>query len=153
MDLNEYRRTLALSVEKEVEAYEFYKEAANKSSDAMLKKLFNEFSEEERKHMQMLQSFLADESQEFKIDAVADFKVSETVERPKLTTEMKFVDAIALAMKNEEDAMNMYQAFAENASSEAQKIMFKNLANMETGHKARLEEIYTNAAYAEAWDL
>jgi rubrerythrin len=152
MDLNEYRKTLALSVDKEVEAYEFYKQASEKANDPMLKKLFKEFSEEERKHMQMIQSFLADESLPFSIDATADFKISETVERPKMSVEMKFVDAIALAMKNEEDAMNTYKSFAASASDPDQKKMFENLANMETGHKTRLEEIFSNAAYAEAWD-
>ncbi len=152
MDLNEYRKTLALSVDKEVEAYEFYKQAGEKATDPMLKKLFKEFSEEERKHMQLIQAFLADESLPFSVEATTDFKISETVERPKMSVEMKFVDAIALAMKNEEDAMNTYKAIADAASDPDQKKMFENLANMETGHKARLEEIFSNAAFAEAWD-
>ena len=152
MDLNEYRKTIALSIDKEVEAYEFYKLAQGKTSDTMLQKLFQELAEEERKHMQMLQSFLADESQAFSFNETTDLKISETVERPKMSVDMKFIDAIALAMKNEEDAMNTYKAFAADASDPNQKKMFENLAKMETGHKAKLEEIYSNAAFAEAWD-
>jgi rubrerythrin len=30
-------------------------------------------------------------------------------------------------------------------------MVFEQLANMEKGHKARLEDIYTNMAYPEVW--
>jgi rubrerythrin len=64
---------------------------------------------------------------------------------------MKFVDAIVLAMKKEEEAMIMYRRFADASSNPEQKEMFLQLARMEQGHKARLETIYTDTAFVEAW--
>jgi len=64
---------------------------------------------------------------------------------------MKPYDAIGLAMKEEEEAMQMYQALADSSTSEDQKKMFLALANMERGHKVKLEELYTSMAYPEVW--
>jgi rubrerythrin len=48
---------------------------------------------------------------------------------------MKPVDVIALAMKNEEEAMEMYTKMAECSTDAEQKRMFEAPANMEKGHK------------------
>ena len=56
-----------------------------------------------------------------------------------------------MAMKNEQEAMDMYNAMAASSQSAEQKQMFDALADMEKGHKANLEGIYNNAAYAEVW--
>jgi rubrerythrin len=54
-------------------------------------------------------------------------------------------------MKKEEEAMDMYQSLANNSSDEAQKKLFMNLSVMEKGHKTKLEDLYTNMAFPEAW--
>ena len=64
---------------------------------------------------------------------------------------MKPVDAIALAVKSEEEAMDMYKKMAEWSTDAEQKKMFQSLSNMEQGHKVRLEETFTNMAFPEVW--
>jgi len=108
-------------------------------------------TEEERKHRALLEGFLTNESLHMKFKAGQDYKVSETVEMPKLSMEMKPVDAIALAMKKEEEAMNMYLNFAQASDDTEQKEVFENLARMEQSHKANLENLYTDMAFPEAW--
>jgi len=98
-----------------------------------------------------LEGFLADESRIMKFQAGQNYKVSETVERPKLSMDMKPVDAIALAMKKEEDAMNLYLGCSQASDDAEQKNIFDNLAAMEQSHKAKLEDLYTNMAFPEAW--
>lgn len=151
MNLKQYEDILSTAVNNEVEAYEFYKAAAEKISDSSLKSVFSDLAKEELKHKVLLEGYLKNEGKKLKFDETKDYKVSETVEEKPLSTDMKFVDAIALAMKKEEEAMNMYNQFAESSEDEAQREAFLELAKMELGHKARLEEIYTNAAYVEVW--
>ncbi|PIE69764.1 MAG: hypothetical protein CSA21_00710 [Deltaproteobacteria bacterium] len=64
---------------------------------------------------------------------------------------MPLADIFALAMKNEEQAVLMYQKMAADASSPQMRELFENLANMEQGHKHLLEEAYTDVAYGEVW--
>ena len=77
--------------------------------------------------------------------------MAKTVEKPKLSIDMKPYDVIGLAMKEEEEAMQMYQALAKSSTSPDQKEMFPALANMERSHKVKLEELYTTMAYPEVW--
>ena len=64
---------------------------------------------------------------------------------------MKPADAIALAVKNEQEAMEMYKEMA-NCSTDADQInMFRQLSNMEQGHKVKLEDTFTNIAFPEVW--
>ncbi|AHM55718.1 rubrerythrin [Peptoclostridium acidaminophilum DSM 3953] len=151
MDLNQYKDILSMAVNKEIEAYEFYKAASEKVGDESLKSVFADLAKEELRHKVLLEGYLKNEGKKLKFDETKDYKVSETVEEKPLSTDMKFVDAIALAMKKEEEAMNMYNQFADISIDEVQKDTFLELSKMELGHKARLEEIYTNAAYVEVW--
>jgi rubrerythrin len=150
MQIEEYRKIISSAIEKEVEAYEFYAGVAAKVTSRVLKDIFSELAEEEKKHKSTLEGYLADLKPPT-FDATRDYRVSETVQRPTLKLDMKPVDAVALAMKKEEDAMNMYTALAENSSGQEQKEMFQSLAAMEKGHKAKLEDMYTNMAFPEVW--
>jgi len=64
---------------------------------------------------------------------------------------MKPADAIALAMKKEEEAMNLYLSLAESCKDEAQKQIFKDLAAMERGHKFKMEKAFVDIGYPEVW--
>lgn len=150
MTADQYISILKMAVENEAEAYEFYKAAAGHARDAALKTVFSDLAREELKHKALLEGYVNSGSQ-MHFDEAKDYKVSQTVESPKLSTAMTFADAIALAMKKEEEAMAMYQAFAEASTDEKQKETFMELSRMESGHKSGLEEIYVNSAYAEVW--
>lgn len=150
-DLKNYINILSMAIENEVEAYEFYLGVSQKVEDANIKSIFKELAEQELGHRDLLSSYLNNDARPLNFTQVPDYKVSETVDRPKLSLQMKPVDAIALAMKNEEDAMQMYKDMADNSSDEEQKKLFMNLSNMEKGHKVQLEDIYTNMAFPEAW--
>jgi rubrerythrin len=140
------------AIDREVEAYEFYLALSQKNLDASVKQIFSELAAEEKKHQTLLQSFLDNPEKAFKFKRTADFKVAETVEEgPPLSTDMKPVEAITLAMKREEEAMNRYKNLAENSETAEQANICQELAYMEQGHKTRLEELYTNMAFPEIW--
>jgi rubrerythrin len=86
-----------------------------------------------------------------RFDAAKDYKVGDSIASPKLTADMKPVEGLVIAIKKELEAMQMYTQFASLSTDEEQKMVFMELANMERGHKARLEDIYTNMAFAEVW--
>ncbi len=151
MTREEYKAILEIAIGNEVEAYEFYKGVSQKVSSANIKKMFSDLAEEEQGHKKLLEGFLSGDVNSMNFNEATDYKVAETVDKPKLSLDMKPADALALAMKNEEEAMNMYAAFAKASASAEQKQMFEKLAVMEKGHKVKLEEYYVNAAYPEVW--
>lgn len=151
MDREELKKIIAFAVENEVGAYQFYKDAAERLEDPALKETFEDLAQEELEHKRFLKEFLESGTTNIKIDPTCDYKVSETVEKPPLVADMTFTDAMGLAMKNEEEAMEMYQQLADACVDQKEKDIFLGLMEMEKMHKARLEEIYTNAAFVEVW--
>lgn len=151
MTLEEYNKIVSYAIGNEDEAYLFYKNVSEKTSDKNLAYIFENLAKEEAQHKTLLKGFLSGAVKSLKFNTAADYKVAETVEKPKLSMDMKPADAIALAMKNEEEAMNLYTDFANLSTDEEQKSAFLNLAKMEQGHKAKLEEMYINTAFTEVW--
>lgn len=152
MSQSDIEAILKMAMDWEIEAYEFYHALSQKNLDSSVKQIFAELAEEEQKHQKILQSFLKNPEKPLRFKRTADFKVAETVEElPPLTADMKPVDAITLAMKREEEAMNRYKNLAENSETAEQAKIFQELAYMEQGHKTRLEELYTNMAFPEIW--
>ena len=149
--MKNYKEILQSAIQNEVEAFEFYRNAAIKMKDPAMKKAFQELADEEAGHKALLEGYLTNDMKEMKFKDENDYKVSETLETQVLSTDMAFKDAIALAMKKEQEAMEMYQQFACASEEGKQKETFLELAKMELGHKARLEDIYTNVAFVEVW--
>lgn len=150
MKVEEYKKVISMAVENEIEAYEFYTAVGEKVKDANLKSIFKDLAEEEKKHRNFLQGMLS-QTKPLSFDEAKDYKISETVDKPKLSVSMKPADAITLAMKNEEEAMNMYAELAKCSPDKEQKEMFESLSRMEQGHKVKLEGMYTNMAFPEVW--
>ncbi len=150
MTIEEYKKVLAMAIASEIAAHEFYKSICEKTKDISLRQIFSELAEEEQKHKIFLEGFLTG-AKPLHFAEVTDYKVAQTVERPKPSIDMKPADAIGLAMKEEEEAMEMYQGLANASTSPDQKEMFLTLARMEKAHKVKLEELYTTMAYPEVW--
>ena len=151
MKIDEFKKIILSAIDKEVESYTFYTASSERVKDAALKSVFKELAEQETMHRKTLQEYLSGAKKDLKFDEVKDYHLSDTLESPALTTEMKPLDGLKLAIKKEEEAKQMYEKFAAASIDEDQKKVFTELAKMETGHKARLEDIYTNTAFAEAW--
>ena len=81
-----YKEILTMAIKNEVESYEFYKDAAVKVSDSMLKDTFEELAKEETSHKRLLEGYLANEGQKMSFVESADYKVSESVELQALST-------------------------------------------------------------------
>jgi rubrerythrin len=54
-------------------------------------------------------------------------------------------------MKKEQQAVEFYRGLAAGSTDAEVRGVFENLANMELGHKTRLEDIYLEVGYPEAF--
>ena len=151
MTPEQYRAILSKAIEREVESYTYYRTTSEKVKDAYLKKIFADLAGDETKHREFLQGLLAKEPKQLKISATKDYKIADSVKAPALSADLKPIDGIVLAIKKELEAMQMYTQLAEAQTDPEQRNLFTDLAAMERGHKARLEDIYTNMAFPESW--
>jgi rubrerythrin len=151
MKAEDAKKIISLAIDREVEAYSFYRSVADKVKDPSFKKLFNELAGDEKKHREFLEAFLAKDVSKLHFNPRADYKVGDALPSPKLSVDLKPLDGLTIAIKKELEAMQMYTQLANNSSDIEQQLLFSQLANMERGHKARLEDLYVEMAFPEAW--
>lgn len=155
MSLTEAMRyALEVSVLKEQEAHDFYQAAARQVKDQSLRDLFEQLAEDEIGHRLFLEKLLEEGRPPQTIKAQPhDYKLAEEVieDKPDLAIDMPFKEAVALAIKREEEAMQTYAEMAQEAGPGEMGDLFTNLKNMEQAHKTALESVYMNIAYAEVW--
>jgi rubrerythrin len=151
MDEKAFVDAVEMAIENEIEAYEFYQGVATQVSDEDMKELFLHFAEEESKHKSLLENVLIKGSFDLIPKETRDYKVSEAIDLPKLSTDMKPEDAIVLAMKKEEVAMKHYSDLAEVSADKDLKKLFEDLAGMEREHKFKLENVFVERGYPEVW--
>ncbi len=152
MDAQLYKETIQDAIASEIEAKEFYLDISKRIRDDYLKKLFLGFSNEEATHEKILTALL--EKGKIKtttFNGARDFKVSETVALPEVSEDMDLKNAIGLAMKNEEIAMQKYESLAANCDDPELQGVFNNLAAMERDHKFKMEQSFVKVAYPEVW--
>lgn len=162
MNKQEFDDIMDMAIAEEIETYQFYRDVAEKLADQGMKVLFQDFAEEENQHIMALQDikskdiedFSFCEGSEFTISQTCggkDYQLAETIETPRLSADMRPEDAIALAIKKEEEAMILYAGLADASNDPAEKHIFTELSKMEEAHKVKMEDIYTNAAFGEIW--
>jgi len=152
MDAELYKEAIKDAIASEIEAKEFYLEISKRIRDDYLKELFMGFSKEEATHEKILNALLEKGSiKTTTFNGTRDFKVSETIPLPEVSDEMSIKDAISLAMKNEEIAMQKYEVLAANCDDPDLQAVFQSLAAMEKDHKYKMEESFVKVAYPEVW--
>jgi rubrerythrin len=140
------------AITREVEAYEFYLTVSQKVANPDVKKVFAQLAQEELGHKELLTRLKNDPVLLTKIHIPShDYKIAEATELPKFDIGMKPADAIALAMKKEEEAVRFYRNMAAVCEDAEVKSQFEYLAGMELGHKNRLENIYIGIGYPEVF--
>jgi rubrerythrin len=151
MKSDDAKKIISTAIDREVEAFTFYNTISAKVQDAALKKLFGELAGEEKQHREFLQGMLSKDVAMMHFDAKKDYKVVNAMPTPPLSADMKPLDGLVIAIKKELEAMQMYTQLAGLSTQAEQKFLFTQLANMESGHKSRLEDLYTNMAFPEVW--
>ena len=152
MDRLQLEKLFAVAIGRETEAFEFYDAAAKKVADRSVSETFMQLAGEELGHRELLEKFRYDPTLVMKMSAPpADFKIAEATPLPVLSTGMKPADAIALAMKKELKAVEFYLSLAQSSIDTGLRDIFRNLANMELGHKHRLETMFVSIGYPESF--
>jgi rubrerythrin len=151
MEHQEIEQALSTAIEREIEAYEFYRHVYERVNAESVKEVFQQLAQEEMGHREVLEKLKHDPTMVMKIQTPPDYKVAEATELPELRIDMKPADAIALAMKKEQQAVQFYRALGESATDTQLKNIFENLVNMELGHKHRLENVFVEIGYPEVF--
>jgi rubrerythrin len=139
---NSINDILDFAMEQEQEAINFYRQLAAHSKNDEMKAVFEEFAKEEVSHKARLQKIKNEQLFNIESEDVADLKIADYVVNVKPTPDMKYEDALKLAMNKEKAAFKLYTNLAQKVTSHDLKIVFQSLAIEESKHKLRFELEY-----------
>ncbi len=153
MNINEFKEIIEFAIGNENEASEFYEDVSNKVKNTQLKDMFMRFANDEKNHSKLLQNYLSKSPESFHFKKSVDYKFSESVDKPKLSLQMHPADAFALAMKNEEEAVQLYTELAGFSEDPMIQKTFHELAEMERGHKLKMEKAFKDITFSPDWGM
>jgi rubrerythrin len=142
-DPQTYEELLEFALEREIQAIEYYTDAADKMGDSKSKTLFELLAIEEQRHQALLEFELLKTgkviSNTENILTLSDLEL--IVEIPD-TLRQTYLDILKEAMRREDKAFKVYVDLMAKAPSPETRIAAANLAQEEVRHKLLLEIRY-----------
>ncbi len=133
---------LDFAMKSEQEAVDFYNQLATQMQNQEMKETFLQFAKEEVAHKARLRKIKEERLFDLSDERVQDLQISDYVVNVKPTPDMKYDEALVLAMKKEKAAFKLYTNLAKRTENEEIKSVFNSLAIEESKHKLRFELEY-----------
>ena len=140
---------LDYAIDKEEDARQFYLDLAAKMDREYMKKIFEQFSREEKGHKAKLQAVKEGKLMLKSEKKVMDLQIGDHLEAVDLDASIDYQQALILAMKAEKNAYKLYNDLAGSTDDENLKSMFFTLAQEEAKHKLRFEIEYDDYVLRE----
>lgn len=140
---------IKFAVQREETAYQLYKTAAETSTSIAARKMFEEMAAEEKGHKEVFSKIDLAEAAGFSARTSTDMKLSEYLVDIPLRPNMTYQEILTYAIKTEESAYQLYTAAAEMTDDPKLKKTLKVFADVEKGHKLRVENLYDEHVLTE----
>lgn len=140
---------LNYAIEKEFEAAKFYNDLQEMVKHNSSKVFLKELEEMELKHAEILKEYLDNKAEISVIAEQENLKISDSFDNVEITDSLSFQQIIIVAMKREENAMNLYKSLADQIEDSNAKNIFLRLSQEEAKHKYSLEKMYDDEILVE----
>jgi len=140
-----------IAIQREIEAYEFYRGLLDKVDDKTAKDALDLLAKEEQKHRAFLEDYQAGKlgKEALRLTEVVDYKIAEHLEKPDIQKNMESKDVYLVAAHREQNSYQFYTSLAAIHPDGAVKDMLLRMANEEKRHKEKVEYLYTNTAFPQ----
>jgi len=137
------------AVSREELAYQLYTDAAAKSNTISARKMFEEMAAEEAGHKDVFSKIDVAVLHEESARKTPHLNLSEYLVDIELRPDMSYPEILRFAMKAEESAWKLYEAAAEMTDDPKIKRTLQVFAEVEKGHKKRIEALYDEHVLTE----
>jgi len=139
---------LDFAIKNEEDAFAFYTDLATKVATPGMSKVFESFAMEEKGHKAKLLEVKKGKHLKPAEKKIMDLKIGDYLVDVEVTNDMKYQDALIVAMKKEKAAFKLYTDLAAQVEGDF-KNTFSALAQEEAKHKLRFEIEYDDNILAE----
>lgn len=141
---------LARAIANEESAAAFYRRAAERVSDAVTREALEGLMRDELEHRRLIEEFRSG-ARPLPDGRVSVTALVESLGAPDFTPDLSPAEAFLLAARKEKLAVEFYENWAKLYAGGPERELLLRLADIERRHKERVESLYANAAYPEAW--
>jgi len=141
-EFNTSNDILQFAIGREQESVDLYSGLSETARNPEMKKVFEQFANEERGHKKRLQNIQSSGQFKFTPKEVQDIKVGDYLVDVEPHPGMSYQEALIVAMKKEKAAFKLYSALAAKVSDQLLRSLFDSLAQEESRHKLRFELEY-----------
>jgi rubrerythrin len=149
MEFVTLEEVIKFAVEREDTAYKLYKRAAELSTNIASKKMFEELAQEEATHKDVFSKIDEDKAESHKLCTLPESSIAKYLVEIPFRPDMSYSTIIANALKTEENAYQLYKAAAGITEDPKLQKLLMNFADVELGHRRRLETIYDERVLTE----
>ncbi|BBA71694.1 ferritin family protein [Geobacter sulfurreducens subsp. ethanolicus] len=140
---------IRFAVQREETAYRLYKTAAEKATSIAARKMFEEMANEEAGHKHAFENLNIEGAERYTFAERPDMKLAEYMVDIPFREDMDYPEILRYAMKTEESAYKLYMAASEMTDDPKLKRMLTVLADVEKGHKLKVETLYDEKVLTE----
>lgn len=133
---------IKFAVQREEEAIQLYSEAARLSTEISSRKMFESFVAEETGHKTVFSNIEIAKAEQLSSQKLPDMGLSKYMVSLSLRPNMTYAEILQYAIKTEDAAYQLYKAAAEATDDPQLKKTLQVFADVELGHKKRVEDIY-----------
>jgi len=140
---------IKFAIEREDTAYKLYKRAEELSTTVAAKKMFAELAAEEATHKDVFSKIDEDKAENHKLCTIPEASIAKYLSDVPFRPDMSYQEILTFALKTEENAYQLYKAAAGMTDDERLQKVLMNFADVELGHRRRLEVIYEERVLTE----
>lgn len=140
---------IKFAIEREDTAYRLYKRAAELSTSAAARKMFEELAAEEATHKDVFAKIDVEKAQQHKSCQIPETSISKYLADVPFRADMSYQEILTYAMKTEDNAYNLYKTAAGATSDETLQRVLTTFADVELGHRRKIEGIYEERVLTE----
>lgn len=140
---------ITFAVEREETAFKLYTRAAELSTNIASKKMFQELAQEEATHKEVFVKIDEDKAESHKLCTLPESSIAKYLVDVPFKPDMNYSQIISSALKTEENAYQLYKAAAGMTDDPKLQKLLMNFADVELGHRRRLEAIYDERVLTE----
>ena len=140
---------IKFAVEREDTAYRLYKRAAELSTSIASKKMFEELAAEEATHKDVFSKIDAEKAENHKLCKLPESSIAKYLADVTFRADLTYSEILAYALKTEENAYQLYKAAAGMTDDPKLQKVLMSFADVELGHRRRIEEIYEERVLTE----
>jgi rubrerythrin len=138
------------AVANEEAAAAFYRQCAERVADPGARDALEDLMRDEEEHKRLILEFKSG-ARALPAGDSSGGSLVETFGVPEFSTDLSPADAFLLAAQKERLAVQFYENWARLYPEGAERELLLRLAEIERRHKARVEAMFSNAAFPESW--